>query len=641
MRRRTGKASASRDQLRLRSRRESAHATTYPSLADEALRALLALVAVIDTKGEIILVNDAWLDAACMNDSNDLSTLSVGANYLDICRQVANTDTEVRHMLEGIQSVLDGSQPSFTAEYRCDSPTQQRWYLMSVTPVRVANGIGAVIAHQEITVHKEAERERRANEAWLQALYKNAAIGIGELSAHGRWLRSNERLSRLTGLSNEQLRRRTYLELVATEDADSLTVHLDLAQSGAIDSFVHEHRLIRNDGSLLWVNASLSGVRGPSDALESLIIVFEDISERKAAEDRQRTLMIELAERSKSLLSVVQSIASRSLMTDRPPDETWQAFEGRLQALSNSFSSLTGDDCNGTPLDYVLHGELQPFGAHASVNGPPLAMTMKSTQTMALVIHELVTNAAKYGALSVASGRVAVKWDIVGDPKDRRFVFEWNESGGPCATPPSRTGFGTDLIQHLAAGELDCHPELRYTQEGFSYRLDAPLAKIGTAQLDSPIGRRVQNSSVRALYDAWQRHARKHGALPPLTGFDWNRFAGTGALTMATIDDHGKPYSVQIGQGLRGQIPETIRNEKLVLDSGTSIAQAYQRCVGHAEPTHEYMRFDLGDGALVTFERLLIPFTTHEEHGVTHVIGMVIFKEIGSAGPGAIDIIVH
>ncbi len=628
MARRSVKTFAGRDRLRLRSSRESTPAAIHPPLAKETLRGLLALVAVIDTKGAIILVNDAWLLAAHMNDATDLSTLSVGANYLEVCRQVATSDTEVRHSLDGIESVLNGLKPSFTAEYRCDSPTRQRWYVMSVTPVQVDDRNGAVIAHQDITAHKQAECERRANEAWFQALFKNAAIGIGELSVDGCWLRSNERLERLAGLSNVQLRRRTYVELVAADDADALTDHLDLARSGSIDSFVLEHRLIRSDGSQVWVNASLSCVRGPRDALESLITVFEDISERKAAEARQRTLMLELGNRSKSLLAVVQSIADRSLTTDRPTDEARQAFQGRLQALSNSFRTLADEDCAGTPLECVLHGELERFGSRVQMNGPPLAMTAKATQIMALVCHELATNAAKYGALSVAAGKVSATWRVMGDSKDRRFVFEWRESGGPRTASPTRTGSGTTLIQHVVADELDCHPELLYSMDGFSYRLDASMAQIGTATLDSPIRRRVHNPAVRAFYDAWQRHARKHGVLPPLIGFDWSRFAETGALTIARIDDSGKPYSMQIARGAESRVPGPVNYDELALEGGPSIEQAYQRCIKHAEPAHDLMRFDFGDGLLVAFERLLVPFTTHGERGVTHVIGMVIFDEI-------------
>ncbi len=615
--------------------RKPTRSSTFPLLAAKAAPVLPAMVAVVDTSGEILLVNDAWLDAACANDVDDLSTVSTGANYLDACRRASNAEADSRRTLEGIEGVLDGSQSSFTAEYRCDSPTQQRWYQMNVSPVQVGKRQFAVIAHQETTAHKMADRERRANEAWLQALFRNSAIGIGELSPEGRWSRSNERLERLTGLSSRQLSRATYLELVPAEDADSVNIHLELALSGAIDSFVLEHRLLRSDGSLLWVNASLSGVRGQRDAVDCLIAVFEDMSERKAAEARQHTLMLELAHRSKNLLSVVQSIASRSLIAGRPAAEASQAFEGRLQALSNSFGTLTDESFGGTLLESVLRGELEPFGTHARLDGPSIALTVKATQTMALVIHELATNAAKYGALSSPQGRIAITWDIVGDPDDRRFVFEWQESGGPRAVPPSRTGFGTTLLQQIVVDEMNGCPELHYELTGFFYRLDAPLALVGAAQLDSPIRRRMRNPVVRELFDVWQRHARMHGALPPLTAFDLNRFAATGMLTMATIDDQGKPYFVQIGRGLRAKMPVSSTNDDLAVASGVSIAQAYRRCVDLAEPTHEYMRFDFGDGAPVTFERLLIPFSINPERGVTHVIGMVVFDEAVAASARA------
>ena len=201
--------------------------------------------------------------------------------------------------------------------------------------------------------------------------------------------------------------------------------------------------------------------------------------ERSAAEARQRLLMRELAHRGKNLITVIQAIATRTLSSGRSIDEGRETFIGRLQAVANTYDALTDEAAETANLHNIVAAGLKSIGDRASISGPVVIIPSKTAQTLSLVVHELATNAAKYGALSVKSGRVDVAWRVVQDSDAReRFVFEWSERGGPAAEPPARKGFGSVIISSLVGSELHCKPELQYAEKGFNYRLECALSDL-------------------------------------------------------------------------------------------------------------------------------------------------------------------
>jgi two-component sensor histidine kinase len=337
-------------------------------------------------------------------------------------------------------------------------------------------------------------------------------------------------------------------------------------------------------------------------------------------------LLQELAHRGRNLLAVIQSIASRSLSGNRTLAEGREAFNGRLHALAQTYTALTHEAFEGALIDNLLRSELAAFGGRAQISGPNLILTVKAAQTFALVIHELATNAAKYGALSVPTGCLKITWDVSGPPEQPRLVFAWVEEGGPPAMAPTRRGFGTTLILSVAGAEFDCTPELTYGADGFRYRLDAPLSRLGAIQIDSPVRRRLRNTIVASLYDNWARQRGPGGNLPQLAGFDWTRFAATGALTIAVLEAGGAVRFVQVGRALIHELGHPLRDQDVAVENETSMAEVYRRCGRQGEPTHELLHFDFGDGDPLTFERLLVPFSTTGGRTVTHVVGIAVYN---------------
>jgi hypothetical protein len=190
------------------------------------------------------------------------------------------------------------------------------------------------------------------------------------------------------------------------------------------------------------------------------------------------------------------------------------------------------------------------------------------------------------------------------------------------------------LISKVAGAEFGCEPQLDYGAEGFRYRFDAPLAQLGAMIAESPLRRNLRHATVRALYDSWTQLRGVGSALPALSGFDWKRFAATGALTVAQVHADDSVRFIQVGQALTAALGRGIEAKDLEDNDPYSLAEAYCRCSRQGDPTHELLRFDFGDGTPLTFERLLVPFSAPDGETATHVIGIAIFEgQLRAGGP--------
>ncbi|HET6534883.1 MAG TPA: PAS domain S-box protein [Sphingomicrobium sp.] len=220
---------------------------------------------------------------------------------------------------------------------------------------------------------------------------------------------------------------------------------------------------------------------------------IRDITERKraeevlrASEERQRFLMAELAHRGGNLLAVVQAIVSRSLTGTRPLAEEREALSRRLQALARTQSALTSEGF-GAPVAEIIGLEFEAFSSRVMASGPDVTLSSRAAQTFALLVHELATNAAKYGALSLPEkGQVDIHWSVEGAGKEARFKFKWLERGGPPVIPPTHKGFGSALIEKVAGQDFGTKPKIRFAPEGVTYEIDAPLLVMTTPEADLP-----------------------------------------------------------------------------------------------------------------------------------------------------------
>jgi two-component sensor histidine kinase len=195
-----------------------------------------------------------------------------------------------------------------------------------------------------------------------------------------------------------------------------------------------------------------------------------DVTERKRAEETERMLMREVEHRSNNLLAVVQAIAHRSLAGAKSFDDAKDAFEARLQALARAHRQITKSKMSGMTMRDVVRLELDPFATRTAIEGSDVMLGHDLVQSFALVLHELATNAVKYGALSHANGKIEVAWSVAESGAKKLLNFEWQERGGPPVTSPNRNGFGTSLLKATFP-----ESQLNYALEGLICKISVPL----------------------------------------------------------------------------------------------------------------------------------------------------------------------
>ena len=208
-----------------------------------------------------------------------------------------------------------------------------------------------------------------------------------------------------------------------------------------------------------------------------------EVHERKLAEERLLTLVQELTHRVKNLLSVFQSITSRTLTGGRSLKEAHEVLIGRLQALGHAHELLTEASWQGADLRDVVRAEIAGFSERVRISGPPVALGPSGVQTFALIVHELCTNAAKHGALSNDKGEVFAQWTLGGSGTGAYMDFSWKESGGPPIKPASHQGFGLSLINAMGSTPTE-EPVIDFAEGGFACRIRVPLNTIQPNRYD-------------------------------------------------------------------------------------------------------------------------------------------------------------
>lgn len=220
--------------------------------------------------------------------------------------------------------------------------------------------------------------------------------------------------------------------------------------------------------------------RSVENYIAGVVITFVDVTAITRAEERQRLLLTELQHRVLNTLGVIRSISRRSAETSTTVEEYAMHLDGRLNAFARTQALVTRDPEAGVDLEYLVAEELFAYRAHedkkVQISGPAIRLNPNAAETLGLAIHELATNAVKYGALSEPAGRVSVSWQMSRDGDGSKLTFSWQESNGP--TPdgaPSRRGFGTELLERTLAYELKAQTKLEFEPRGLICTIEVPL----------------------------------------------------------------------------------------------------------------------------------------------------------------------
>jgi two-component sensor histidine kinase len=248
-----------------------------------------------------------------------------------------------------------------------------------------------------------------------------------------------------------------------------------------------EYRVKQLDGTWRWLSAwGYVEFEGEGEARKPVAITgaSRDITELVQATEAQKLLINELNHRVKNMLATVQSVAMQTQRST--PDAFGERFEARLMALSRAHDLLTHRQWAGVGLRELLEQAVSPFAgeAHPTIrmDGPDHTLCARAALALAMVIHELATNATKYGALSVPSGHVDLEWSVAANGDGNLLSLHWTEKNGPPTEEPTRRGFGSRLIERSIAKDLGGNAELRFVSSGLECILAFPLAEIARAQ---------------------------------------------------------------------------------------------------------------------------------------------------------------
>jgi PAS domain S-box-containing protein len=387
------------------------------------------------------------------------------------------------------------SGQAYEWEHRIRSAAgDHKWFLSRAIPIQDLTGkitrwFGT---STNIDEQKKAEEAVRMLESQYRLALEAAQLGTWQIDLDSRRITWDEESCALYRIPHNGLYSLTLDEawdMIHPEDREDVKARIAAAAAPVSDGkYDNRYRAQLPDGSLRWFRShgrALHVNDGGTRRAVSLYGVISDITERQALEEAQKLLTRELNHRVKNLFAIANGMVSMTARTAKDPKDMATALRGRLSALSRAHelvqpASIT-EPGTGTDVELarLVEAVLEPYRQSGqnriAIEGPGVAVGSNTTTSLALVLHELATNAAKYGCLSCSEGELAIRWALQGEDVD----LLWVESGGPAIeAPPSFEGFGTQLSQRSIAGQLGGTLEREWRPEGLRVHMIIPLSRL-------------------------------------------------------------------------------------------------------------------------------------------------------------------
>ncbi|MHA6646259.1 PAS domain-containing protein [Mesorhizobium sp. A623] len=348
-------------------------------------------------------------------------------------------------------------------------------FLAFPTPLRDAAGevSGAVNMMVDITERKHAEELAER----LAAIVESSDDAIVSKNLDGVITSWNRGAQHLFGHDADEIIGKSIMTLIPQDRRDEETDILGHIRRGEpIEHF--ETIRLRKDGSQVWVSLTVSPLKDASGRIIGASKIARDMTERRRADEHRKVLIGELNHRVKNTIAVIQSIASQTLGHASTMEEARTAFSSRLINLAKAHDVLTRENWKSANLAEIVGDTVGPHSGGENrflIEGPDVQLAPSAALAISMALHELSTNAAKYGALSSEAGQVDIVWSLYGSNDDRRLTLRWSESGGPPVTAPKRRGFGSRLIERALAAELGGEVRVQYEPSGLVCTIDAPV----------------------------------------------------------------------------------------------------------------------------------------------------------------------
>lgn len=312
----------------------------------------------------------------------------------------------------------------------------------------------------------------------LKSIVENSSDAIISKDLSGIINSWNKGAERLFGYAPDEIIGRSVLTLIPPElHHEEPGIIARVSRGEQLEHFETER--VRKSGERVHISLTVSPVKDTSGRIVGASKIARDITERKRADEQRQLLINELNHRVKNTLATVQSLVMQTLRTTERSADARPLIDARLTALARAHDLLTAENWEGAYLREVVERALKAFaaGARAEVRGPVVRLTPKQALALSIALHELATNAAKYGALSNESGRVTLNWELRGAGDAEVLHLAWRESGGPPVSPPMRAGFGSRLIERNLAFELNGEARIEYRPEGVEAFISTPVER--------------------------------------------------------------------------------------------------------------------------------------------------------------------
>lgn len=440
----------------------------------QVLNSTFACIGILDPDGTLRELNRAALVAG------GVELAEVAGRKLWDCPWWSHDLAEMMRLEQAVACAADGESVRYDATIRIHGDGRSTVDFM-LSPVRDLKGAVVMLVSfaVDITQRKQAENQARQGYATYLALIQNATFGVylidGDFKLRVISVGAQKvfaHVDPLIGRDFADVLRCIWEEPFASE---TIALFRNTLETGepyhAPDTVQRRH----DTGITEAYDWRIERVTLP-DGTWGIVCYFYDFSERQRYEEQIRLIMRELNHRSKNLMTLVQAIARGTHATSVP--DFVDRFSDRIQSLATNQDLLIGKQWRGVDLSELARVQLCAFADPASgriqIDGPPIVVNPTAAQTLAMALHELATNAAKYGALTTAAGRVALEWSI----GDGVLSMMWVESGGPPVTPPSRTGFGSQLFGRLVGISVSGTVDLDYAVSGVVWRLRCPVDRV-------------------------------------------------------------------------------------------------------------------------------------------------------------------
>jgi PAS domain S-box-containing protein len=384
------------------------------------------------------------------------------------------------------EHAFSNGETEFVLEFRIFRDGKVRWIesRVLVSFNELGQPVRRIGANIDVTERKRAEQGLAERNIQLALAAKSGLVGTYAYDADTEIMQISDGYAAIHGFpeGTTEIARSECLAGVHPDDIGRVEQFRSEAFRECRREYSVEYRIIRPGGELRWVETrcflSFSGAGKP----HRVVGVSIDITERKRVEEQQRTLLAELDHRVKNTLSTVSAVVSHTWQGSRSVADFVAALDGRIRSMTTTHELLSSGRWEGVSLAELVRRELAPYATanNTEINGPGVLLKPEAAQAMAMVLHELATNAAKYGALSTKNGRVSIRWDrhLNGHPRSH-LAFAWQELGGPPVVALGKSSYGTSTIRDLIPYEFGGTVDLVRAPSGVQCRLELPAEWLG------------------------------------------------------------------------------------------------------------------------------------------------------------------